>query len=447
MRSCLLGILVLASNIVGAGSAYAAKQLQIAPGEVICRDQQRALQYVQRHSDFAPDAAFECWPLAPSTQVFELQDVGSNVRGRRMVQVQVVQPHFAPFIGFAFVEISRAAGPTGLLRSENPPGAPLILHPNFDLESSGSALAQTSPPPPQARVAARPAQATESAAVAFNTHVQLPDTTSRPVGSSESAWLWVVVAVFLGLLLYIPFSIGNRRARKMLLQQAVASIGATIRSHLPALVRRRAQLVEVDAYGKQFIGKWIKEIDHFIEHHVYSELTSEQLKLLREEHQDIKTFIYALVERTTLEHPAFQSFSDDMTPSEFEAFCAEQLRLIGWKARVTMQSRDQGVDVVGEKDGVRVVLQCKLYARPVGNKAVQEVAAARAHEKAHYGIVVTNNRYTRDAEQLASTNNVLLLHFTDLRQIDEFIWPNTREADQGADPRLNIVPFRKGASA
>ena len=27
----------------------------------------------------------------------------------------------------------------------------------------------------------------------------------------------------------------------------------------------------------------------------------------------------------------------------------------------------------------------ELYSRPVGNKAVQEIAAARTHEQAHYG--------------------------------------------------------------
>src|ERR1700730_4076277 len=36
-------------------------------------------------------------------------------------------------------------------------------------------------------------------------------------------------------------------------------------------------------------------------------------------------------------------------------FCAEELRRAGRDARVTMQSRDQGVDVVAEKNRVRVV--------------------------------------------------------------------------------------------
>lgn len=53
----------------------------------------------------------------------------------------------------------------------------------------------------------------------------------------------------------------------------------------------------------------------------------------------------------------------------------------------------------------------------MGNKSVQEVVAARGHEQADYGVVVTNTRYTPAAEQLASSNEVLLLHYSDLRNL------------------------------
>ena len=49
------------------------------------------------------------------------------------------------------------------------------------------------------------------------------------------------------------------------------------------------------------------------------------------------------------QRPAFDGFTESMSPSEFETFCAEQLQKAGWNARVTQTSRDQGVDVVAEK--------------------------------------------------------------------------------------------------
>jgi HJR/Mrr/RecB family endonuclease len=63
----------------------------------------------------------------------------------------------------------------------------------------------------------------------------------------------------------------------------------------------------------------------------------------------------------------------------------------------------------------------KAVQSPVGNKAVQEVAAARIHEQDDYAAVVTNSRYTSAARQLAATNGVLLLHHSDLRDIDELL--------------------------
>ncbi len=86
-----------------------------------------------------------------------------------------------------------------------------------------------------------------------------------------------------------------------------------------------------------------------------------------------------------------------------------------------MHSRDQGVDIIAEKNRIRVVLQCKLYSRPVSNKSVQEAAAAKMHERAHYAAVVTNNRYTTSSEQLAATNGVLLLHYRDLAQLENML--------------------------
>lgn len=190
---------------------------------------------------------------------------------------------------------------------------------------------------------------------------------------------------------------------------------------IASLTRRRFQLVTHDAYGKPQVDRWIKELDYFITQHIDPSLDSSERSILKNEHWAIAALINASVESALKDRPVFQAFSDEMTPGQFEAFCAEELRRAGWNARVTMQTRDQGADVIAEKDGVRIVIQCKLYARPVGNKSVQEVVAARAHEQATHGAVVTNNRYTTGAEQLAATNEILLLHYRDLQDLEDII--------------------------
>ena len=73
--------------------------------------------------------------------------------------------------------------------------------------------------------------------------------------------------------------------------------------------------------------------------------------------------------------------------------------------------------MIAEKDGIRAVLQCKLYSNPVGNKAVQEVNAGKIFEQAQIACVVTNSTYTKSARQLAQATGVLLLHHDDLPQL------------------------------
>ncbi|MEO6805428.1 MAG: restriction endonuclease [Edaphobacter sp.] len=194
-----------------------------------------------------------------------------------------------------------------------------------------------------------------------------------------------------------------------------------VERQLHPLVRRKAQLVRKDEYGILQVERWEKEKNHFIKQNIEPSLDPSERSALQREHKRIANLIDACVELATQNQPAFQRFSDDMTPPEFEVFCAEELSRAGWNAHVTKQSGDQGTDVVAEKGEMRVVVQCKLYSQPVGNKSVQEIAAAKAHYQARYGVVVTNNRYTLAAEQLASTNKILLLHWRDLENLHNLL--------------------------
>ena len=118
------------------------------------------------------------------------------------------------------------------------------------------------------------------------------------------------------------------------------------------------------------------------------------------------------------EQIASPAFYEKMSPEEFEHYCAAVLRQRKWHAQVTPPGADQGVDIVADKRGLRIVLQCKKYSKPVGNYAVQEIVAGIAHENAQRGVVVTNSDYTAGARRLAASNDVLLLHHSQLGKID-----------------------------
>ena len=241
--------------------------------------------------------------------------------------------------------------------------------------------------------------------------------------ASATAWLALVAAEVLGGFLTV------RLIRRILARHLFhRKINRIVARHLDSLIRRRSQLVRPDAYGKPRLEKWEKEVDYFIDHHIEPALTARERAMLERGYDAVARVIAGRVEDEAGGESGLDGFSEDMTPTEFEIFCAEELQRAGWEAGVTMQGRDQGVDVIAEKNGMRVVLQCKLYSRPVGNKSVQEAAAGRAHEKAHRGAVVTNNSYTPSAEQLAATNGILLLHYRDLENLETLL------AHQGRPP-------------
>jgi Restriction endonuclease len=249
--------------------------------------------------------------------------------------------------------------------------------------------------------------------------VGLLDTASKALNVPVKFILFGTTAVVFGSLVGL-WAYGSTRARRAR-QTLLGKVYDATEYHLSTLTRRRAQLVQLDPYGRPKFEKWQKELAQFISTHIEPLLSNIERSVLQRE----PTLIWHIIESTIHEesnrNPVFHAFSATMTPFEFENFCAEQLRLAGWTAWVTTESGDQGTDVVAEKGHVRAVFQCKLYSVPVGNKAVQEAAAGRLHEGAQYAFVVSNNDYTRSARQLAASTDVRLIHHTDLRNLDRIL--------------------------
>ncbi|WP_235925038.1 restriction endonuclease [Roseomonas harenae] len=134
-----------------------------------------------------------------------------------------------------------------------------------------------------------------------------------------------------------------------------------------------------------------------------------------------------------------------LTPREFEQHCADALAARGWSVTVGRGSGDQGVDVLARKSGRSVVLQCKLYGRPVGNKAVQEALAGRGYAGADGAVVVSNATFTAAAHALAARTGVLLLHVSDLPRADSLFHFPASQAIAPADPptRARRRPARR----
>ena len=93
---------------------------------------------------------------------------------------------------------------------------------------------------------------------------------------------------------------------------------------------------------------------------------------------------------------------------EFEQFIAELFSKMGYAAKVTKASGDQGIDVIAEKNGRKIGIQTKCYSSKVTNTAIQEAVAGIQHYRLDKGMVITNNWFTGSARELAQSNNIVL---------------------------------------
>ncbi|MEE6177133.1 restriction endonuclease [Mycobacterium sp. 050134] len=100
---------------------------------------------------------------------------------------------------------------------------------------------------------------------------------------------------------------------------------------------------------------------------------------------------------------------DEMSGTEFEGFVAAQLRARGWSVTHTGGTGDYGVDLVAQRDGTRLAVQCKRLAKAVGVAAVQQVVAGARHHGCDQAVVVSNRSFTRAAHQLAITHRCRLV--------------------------------------
>jgi len=99
---------------------------------------------------------------------------------------------------------------------------------------------------------------------------------------------------------------------------------------------------------------------------------------------------------------------DTMDGHEFEAFLVDFFIKLGYRVERRKKSHEQGLDLLLERHGERIACQVKRNRKPVGNKAIQEVIAAREYYRCQRALVITNSIFTLSAKRLAQRCNVEL---------------------------------------
>ena len=213
----------------------------------------------------------------------------------------------------------------------------------------------------------------------------------------------------------------------------------SIKKHAATLTRKKKQLVIVDDYGLEDDKLWMKEKVFFTRKIIIPTISdkfnnhqNEILETVFECIHNSKHFdlldripgnidfnikIFALKNENKNKNKN-KPFDKDMNGQNYEHYVAEIFSNFGCNARVTKISGDHGADIIATKENITIVVQCKLYSSPVGNKSVQEIYSAKGYYDGDIACVITNQNYTQAAKSAAGKLGVHLLHHD---QIEDFL--------------------------
>jgi len=104
-----------------------------------------------------------------------------------------------------------------------------------------------------------------------------------------------------------------------------------------------------------------------------------------------------------------RNFSE-LNGSDFEKLLYRLFEAMGYTVQLIGKTGDQGGDLIATRDQERTIIQAKCYNDTnAGNSAVQEIVAARNHYNCNKATVITTSHFTKEAIELAKTNNVDLI--------------------------------------
>ena len=208
-------------------------------------------------------------------------------------------------------------------------------------------------------------------------------------------------------------------ASKIYITESSQRTQALIHQHMKTLVIKAFHGLKQDDYGNWVDAGYYKDMRYF-----YDKVVGRDKS---QSHPSWEKFVKIFeAEKEQLPYEIMEKWlrveaQEICSGTEFEHFVAQEVSGFGWSIQHTGKSGDQGADVIARKDGRVVVIQCKWYSSPVGNKAVQEAHAAKGHYRADGAAVVSNASFTKAAAELAQSIGVLLLHPAELNELDA-VW-------------------------
>lgn len=128
----------------------------------------------------------------------------------------------------------------------------------------------------------------------------------------------------------------------------------------------------------------------------------------------------------------------------FEELVGEAYRQIGYSVvGNTSSGADGGVDLIAQKDGETILIQCKQWkAYKIGVKTVREMFGLFNSERANEVHIITSGEFTDEAKDFARNKPIKLINGPMLIQLVERAKAATtlKDSSVGESPRTHAVP-------
>lgn len=113
-------------------------------------------------------------------------------------------------------------------------------------------------------------------------------------------------------------------------------------------------------------------------------------------------------------------------PTDFEYYCANIFKSIGFEAVVTPPTNDGGYDIkLLKNNNIFALVECKLFDKTkVGRPLIQKLVGASVTEKANNLIFVTTSDFSNEAIEYANATHVQLINGENLIKLSERVYKN-----------------------
>ncbi len=212
------------------------------------------------------------------------------------------------------------------------------------------------------------------------------------------------------------WELAARQAEKERHARMSAKMDEIVERELPALATRYGQLLRIRANGTVDDTRARALVKPFVEDMVLPELRSQSEGLDEAGERFVRSWLLDEDSMLLLDiqcmldgRPAPDGLNRAGSAAEVEAHYRAALTGCGWEVAEGADVRGDAVNLRATRDGVRLLLQCRMSSTQAGIDAIEEIRVAHQLEPADLLAIITSGNYASDSRAFARKHGVQLL--------------------------------------